>query len=58
MKNILKIASIIFVSAILFASCTTKKQNCDAYGSISKMEKAQELNKVQKSQIILSEKKS
>jgi hypothetical protein len=57
MKNILKIVLVSFITSSFFSSCTAKKQNCDAYGSISKIEKSLELNNTKTTNSILSEKK-
>ena len=58
MKKTLNITSLVFVSALFFSSCSAKKQNCDAYGAITKIEKVKELNKIKKSISTTSEENS
>ena len=58
MKNFLKIASLVFIASLFFASCTSKKQHCDAYGSISKVETNKNNIETQKSETKIFEKKS
>lgn len=57
MKNFLKISSLIFVAAVFFASCTSKKQHCDAYGSMTKIEKNKDIQD-NKTGILATEKNS
>ncbi|MGB1040520.1 MAG: hypothetical protein ACPGVD_06590 [Flavobacteriales bacterium] len=44
MKKLISTSAIIVTTCLLMVSCTGKKQNCDAYGSIMKIEKSKDFS--------------
>ena len=55
MKKTITTSVIIVATSLLMVSCTGKKQNCDAYGSIMKIEKSKEISNSTASEIVMKE---
>jgi|TARA_B110000908_G_scaffold12162_1_gene14084 hypothetical protein len=58
MKTLIKAILTIGLISMFATSCTSKKQNCDAYGAISKAENAKTGDLISANEELIIEKKS